>query len=33
MFQLKAHLIVVGCKLELRDDKQNSLEQTMAPIM
>ncbi|KAM0880096.1 hypothetical protein ACQ4PT_033798 [Festuca glaucescens] len=33
MFQLKAPVIVVGCKLDLRDDQQNSLEQTMAPIM
>ncbi|KAM0913104.1 hypothetical protein ACQ4PT_012377 [Festuca glaucescens] len=31
--QLKAPVIVVGCKLDLRDDQQNSLEQTMAPIM
>ena len=26
-------VIVVGCKLELRDERQPSLEQTMAPLM
>ena len=26
-------IVVVGCKLDLRDDQQNSLEQMMAPIM
>jgi GTPase SAR1 family protein len=33
MFPLKVPVIVVGCKLDLRDDQQNSLEQTMAPMM
>ncbi|PWZ54782.1 Mitochondrial Rho GTPase 1 [Zea mays] len=31
--QLKAPVIVVGCKLDLRDEQQVSLEQVMAPIM
>jgi len=26
-------VIVVGCKLDLRDDRQPSLEQVMAPLM
>ncbi len=26
-------VIVVGCKLDLRDDQQPSLEQVMAPLM
>jgi len=26
-------IIVVGCKLDLRDDRQPSLEQVMAPLM
>ena len=33
MTQLKAPVIVVGCKLDLRDEQQVSLEQVMAPIM
>jgi len=31
--QLKTPVIVVGCKLDLRDEQQVSLEQVMAPIM
>ena len=31
--QVKVPVIVVGCKLDLRDDSQNSLEQVMAPLM
>ncbi|KAL5216968.1 hypothetical protein ABZP36_017652 [Zizania latifolia] len=31
--QVKAPVIVVGCKLDLRDEQQVSLEQVMAPIM
>ena len=31
--QLKAPVILVGCKLDLRDEQQVSLEQVMAPIM
>jgi GTPase SAR1 family protein len=33
VIQLKAPVIVVGCKLDLRDEQQVSLEQVMAPIM
>jgi Ras family protein T1 len=33
MTQLKTPVIVVGCKLDLRDEQQVSLEQVMAPIM
>jgi len=33
MMQLKTPVIVVGCKLDLRDEQQVSLEQVMAPIM
>ncbi|KAJ7298943.1 hypothetical protein O6H91_Y353700 [Diphasiastrum complanatum] len=31
--EVKVPIIVVGCKLDLRDDRQPSLEQVMAPIM
>lgn len=31
--QLKTHVIMVGCKLDLRDDQQNRLKQTRAPSM
>lgn len=31
--QIKVPVIVVGCKLDLRDDRQSSLEQVMAPLM
>lgn len=31
--QIKVPVIVVGCKLDLRDDRQPSLEQAMAPLM
>lgn len=31
--QIKVPVIVVGCKLDLRDDRQPSLEQVMAPLM
>lgn len=31
--QIKVPIIVVGCKLDLRDDCQPSLEQVMAPLM
>lgn len=33
MSQIKVPIIVVGCKLDLRDDCQPSLEQVMAPLM
>jgi Ras family protein T1 len=33
VMQLKAPVIVLGCKLDLRDEQQVSLEQVMAPIM
>ncbi|BBN06541.1 mitochondrial Rho GTPase 1 [Marchantia polymorpha subsp. ruderalis] len=31
--EVKVPVIVVGCKLDLRDDRQPSLEQVMAPLM
>jgi Ras family protein T1 len=31
--EIKVPVIVVGCKLDLRDDQQPSLEQVMAPLM
>ena len=31
--QIRVPVIVVGCKLDLRDDRQSSLEQVMAPLM
>jgi Ras family protein T1 len=31
--QIKVPVIVVGCKLDLRDDQQPTLEQVMAPLM
>lgn len=31
--QIKVPVIVVGCKMDLRDDRQSSLEQVMAPLM
>lgn len=31
--QVKVPVIVVGCKLDQRDDRQPSLEQVMAPLM
>jgi len=31
--QIKVPVIVVGCKLDLRDDHQSSLEQVMSPLM
>ncbi|KAG0613574.1 hypothetical protein M758_6G112900 [Ceratodon purpureus] len=31
--EIKVPVIVVGCKLDLRDDRQSSLEQVMAPLM
>lgn len=31
--EIKVPVIVVGCKLDLRDDSQSSLEQVMAPLM
>lgn len=31
--EIKMPVIVVGCKLDLRDDRQPSLEQVMAPLM
>lgn len=33
LLQIKVPVIVVGCKLDLRDDRQPSLEQVMAPLM
>lgn len=33
VMQIKVPVIVVGCKLDLRDDRQSSLEQVMAPLM
>jgi Ras family protein T1 len=33
VMQIKVPVIVVGCKLDLRDDSQSSLEQVMAPLM
>jgi hypothetical protein len=33
VLQIKVPVIVVGCKLDLRDDRQPSLEQIMAPLM
>lgn len=33
LMQIKVPIIVVGCKLDLREDSQSSLEQVMAPLM
>ena len=33
ILQLNLPVIVVGCKLDLRDDRQPSLEEMMAPLM
>lgn len=33
IWQIKVPVILVGCKLDLRDDLQFSLEQLMSPIM
>lgn len=33
VMQIKVPVIVVACKLDLRDDSKSSLEQVMAPLM